>query len=75
MRHVTLMTTMWTCVEKHIGEEREKALKDHFWKDMMNHGCKVERFEDSSESAWQVISKAGQEGRQVLPPESQEKYA
>ncbi|PVF99835.1 hypothetical protein CPB86DRAFT_796216 [Serendipita vermifera] len=64
---------MWRFVANDIGEGREKALKEHFWKDMMNHGCKVQRFEDSMESAWKIINKPEQEFRQVWGTEIYEK--
>jgi len=54
--HVALVTTMWGSIqEPGLGEQRETQLKETFWKDMIEKGCKVERFEESRDSAWRVI--------------------
>jgi hypothetical protein len=55
MPNVVIATTMWGEVAKEKGERREKELKETFWKDMLDNGCRVERFEDTYESAWFVI--------------------
>jgi len=52
---VALVTTMWSDIQVPMGEQRETQLKEAFWKDMMDQGCKVERFGDSYDSAWKVI--------------------
>jgi len=55
MPNVVIATTMWGEVKTEHGERREKELKDTFWKDLLDRGCRVERFEDTYESAWFVI--------------------
>jgi len=63
MPSVVLGTTMWNEVNKGTGERREAELKTNFWKDMIEQDCRVERFHDSYESAWEMIGK--------LPPASE----
>ena len=60
MPRVILATTMWGEVREKTGERREKELKENFWKDMLEDGCRVERFEATYESAWHIIGSLGQ---------------
>ncbi|KZP32010.1 hypothetical protein FIBSPDRAFT_907485 [Athelia psychrophila] len=55
MPHVVLGTTMWSDVPDGIAAQRDKELRDNFWKDMIAMGCKVQRFSDSYEGAWKMI--------------------
>lgn len=55
MPKVIIATTMWSDVEEEIGFARERELKEYFWKDMLNDGCKTRRFMDTQESAWNII--------------------
>jgi len=55
MPNVILVTTMWSDVPKAIGMRREEELRDVFWKDLDRAGCRIERFEDTRESAWRII--------------------
>jgi len=57
MPNVVIATTMWGEVKTEYGERREKELKDTFWKDLSDEGCRVERFEDTYESAWLIIDR------------------
>ena len=60
MPMVVLVTTMWgTFVpdERKKAEGREKELKELFWKDMLTGGCRVERFKDTYEYAWDIIGR------------------
>ena len=52
MPNVVIATTMWGEVKTEHGERREKELKDTFWKDLLDKGCRVERFEDTYESCY-----------------------
>jgi len=56
MPNVIIATTMWGKVDADEGAKREKELKTDFWADMAGHGCMTERFENTEESAWRVIS-------------------
>jgi len=69
MPRVVIATTMWSDVREEIGVRREHELKRDFWKDMLAHGCRTERFKDTYESAWRIIgSLAEKERAQVLLP-------
>jgi hypothetical protein len=37
------------------GNEREKGLKEEYWNFMIYHGATVERFLNTSDSAWSII--------------------
>jgi hypothetical protein len=56
MPNVVMATTMWgKLIDKKEGEAREEELKGDFWKEMITNGCTIERFEDTHESAWNII--------------------
>ena len=57
MRNVVIVTTMWSKLKgsQALGEMREAELKKVHWADMVAQGCKVERFENTYESAWRVL--------------------
>jgi hypothetical protein len=57
MPHVTIVTTMWGEVPEESGARREKELESVFWGDMVDSGCKTKRFEDTFESAWDIVGK------------------
>jgi hypothetical protein len=42
---------MWSEVREETGLEREAGLT----KDMLASGCKIERFEDTYDSAWNIV--------------------
>jgi hypothetical protein len=56
-KKVILATTMWDKVSEAEGEKRETALKERYWNVMIHHGAVVERFLNTSESAWAVINR------------------
>lgn len=56
MKNIILVTTMWGELnDPAVGERREKELKDSFWKEMLAHGCRTERFEGTCGSAWHIV--------------------
>ncbi|KAF7966370.1 hypothetical protein HWV62_38917 [Athelia sp. TMB] len=57
MPRVVLGTTMWGEVAQGTGERREGELRTKFWADMISQQCRMVRFGDSYESAWDVIGK------------------
>jgi hypothetical protein len=61
MPNVVIATTMWGEVKQENGERREKELKEAFWKDLLDGGCRVERFKDTYESAWFIIDRLATE--------------
>jgi hypothetical protein len=58
MQNVVVVMTMWNrlgdCQE---GERREIELKQCYWGDMMAEGCMVKRFQDTYQSAWDIIGR------------------
>jgi len=54
-RSVILGTTNWGDVSKEVGDMRIQHLRDNYWRDMLDHGSKVFKFEDSSKSAWTMV--------------------
>ncbi|KAF7980092.1 hypothetical protein HWV62_39902 [Athelia sp. TMB] len=57
MPNVVICTTMWTQVDEATGSRREEQLKRDFWAGMIDEGCKVARFKDSSQSVWEIVGK------------------
>jgi hypothetical protein len=57
MPNVVIATTMWSEVRQESGARREAELTDRFWKDLLDAGCKVERFLDTYDSAWDIIGR------------------
>lgn len=55
MPKVIIATTMWSEVREEIGTRREGELKRTFWKEMLDVGCRTERFVDTQESAWHIV--------------------
>jgi len=54
MVNVVIVTTMWSKVGKE-GTTLEQALEAEVWKEMLDSGCRTERFENTSESAWNIV--------------------
>jgi hypothetical protein len=56
-KNVVLVTTMWDTLKPEFGDpsEREKSLKEEYWNVMIDHGAAVERFLNTSDSAWNII--------------------
>ncbi|KIM76264.1 hypothetical protein PILCRDRAFT_12872 [Piloderma croceum F 1598] len=55
MPNVVIVTTMWSKVGRKDGIDREDELKKEVWHEMLDDGCKIERFEDTRESAWRIV--------------------
>ncbi|KAF7970677.1 hypothetical protein HWV62_23270 [Athelia sp. TMB] len=55
MPRVVLGTTMWTEVAEGTGDRRESELEKTFWADMIKQGCRMARFQDTFESAWDMV--------------------
>ena len=54
-RSVILGTTKWGDVFEEDGDMRTQQLRDDYWRDMLDHGSKIFKFEDSSKSAWTLV--------------------
>jgi hypothetical protein len=55
--NVTVATTMWSKVEEETGEQREEQLKTSFWEGMVSNGSRIQRFNDTYESAWNIVGR------------------
>jgi len=55
MPHVIFVTTKWSYASRDDGASREEELKREFWKDMLDYGSRIERFDNTYESAWRII--------------------
>jgi len=72
--NVIIATTMWSEVQVETGGRREEELRASFWKDMVANGCRIERFEDTYKSAWQIIGSLSDKAKmQVLVPREEER--
>ncbi|KIM75842.1 hypothetical protein PILCRDRAFT_13215 [Piloderma croceum F 1598] len=70
MPNVVMATTMWSKVSEEEGRRREEELTEKFWNDLVANGCKVERFEDTHKSAWNIVDGlAGSSRAEVLLPQ------
>lgn len=56
-RNVVLCTTKWT-IPYNLGaeEQRAKQLDEYYWKDFIEKGSTVHKFENSQESAWKAVN-------------------
>ena len=54
-RSVILGTTKRGDVFREDGDMQTQQLRDNYWRDMLDHGSKVFKFEDSSKSAWTMV--------------------
>ena len=56
-KNVLLATTMWDRLHSKFddGGKREEGLKKEYWKVMIHHGAGVERFLNTSDSAWSIV--------------------
>jgi hypothetical protein len=54
--NVVLVTTMWDRLSGFDdGDERETGLKEEYWNAMIDEGAAVERFFNTSDSAWSLV--------------------
>jgi hypothetical protein len=52
---VIIGTTKWGGVQPDVGKQREDQLSSAYWKDMIAGGSRMERFDGTYESAWQIV--------------------
>ena len=52
---IVLTTTMWDEVDLEIGEQREKELREIYWKSMIDRGSTVKRFLSTPASAFDLL--------------------
>ena len=58
-KNVVLATTMWDRLYPTLddGFKQEKGLKAKYWKAMIRNGATVDRFLNTSDSAWSIVDK------------------
>ncbi|KZP32033.1 hypothetical protein FIBSPDRAFT_944618 [Athelia psychrophila] len=56
MPNIALITTLWSGTSQSAAENRETELCSTFWEEMLNNGATYYRFEDTTDSAWDVIT-------------------
>jgi energy-coupling factor transporter ATP-binding protein EcfA2 len=56
LKNVVLVTTMWDQVDEDVGNNRENELTTKFWKTMIELGCHTSRFDNTAESAMDIVS-------------------
>ncbi|GLB36105.1 putative 50S ribosome-binding GTPase [Lyophyllum shimeji] len=56
VRNVVLATTKWTDVTAHVGNRREKQLKEKYWQHMLDLGSRITRFNGDHKSAWEIVN-------------------
>ena len=56
--NVVLATTMWDKLHPKLddGSKRERGLTKKYWKVMIRNGAGVERFLNTSDSAWSIVN-------------------
>ncbi|KAH7925402.1 hypothetical protein BV22DRAFT_1034079 [Leucogyrophana mollusca] len=54
-QNVILGTTKWANVKPDVAARREQQLGE-FWKDMIQQGSKMAKFDGTSQSAWKIIN-------------------
>ena len=52
---IVLTTTMWDEVDLEIGEQREKELRENYWKPMIDRGSTVKRFLSTPASVFDLL--------------------
>ena len=56
LQYVVLSTTKWSRLSSDkLGVEREKQLREIFWKDMLRNGSSIMRFNGTAESAQKIV--------------------
>jgi hypothetical protein len=67
-KNIVFATTMWDKLSKFDdGDKREKGLKEEYWGTMIDEGAAVERFLNTSESAWSIVDKIVTKNDQKAP--------
>jgi hypothetical protein len=56
MPNVVIATTMWDHIKEERGAMREADLKKNYWADMLAEGCTTARFDNTYESAWNIVA-------------------
>ena len=60
--NIILTTTMWDKIDEKMGDEREKELREEYWKSMIKQGSTTFRYRNTRDSAWEILDKVLQSG-------------
>jgi chromosome condensin MukBEF ATPase and DNA-binding subunit MukB len=55
LSNVVIATTMWSEVRLEAGIRKEEELKRTYWHDLLDGGCRTERFDNTYQSAWHIV--------------------
>jgi hypothetical protein len=59
---------MWDTVRNpDFVEKQEEVLKKEYWKDMIDNGAGFERFLNTPDSAWKIVSRMLEDRMRVVP--------
>ena len=67
MTQVFLVTTMWDDVNEEVGTRRLKELQATYWKGMVSHGSTPFRYQNTQESAKQLVVHAAKKSSERRP--------
>lgn len=56
MSGVTIVSSMWGDIKEDVGERREEELISEYWGEYKKHGCLTQRFNNTQDSAFGIIS-------------------
>ena len=74
-RNVVLCTTKWSVSDNLEAEQRAKQLENEYWKEVIEKGSPVHKFEDSHESAWKAVNLIIQANREMEALQIQKELA
>ncbi|KAH7905076.1 P-loop containing nucleoside triphosphate hydrolase protein [Hygrophoropsis aurantiaca] len=55
LKKVIIATTKWSEVGEKVGIHREDELMSTFWREMIGQGSRMARFQDTHNSAWDIV--------------------
>jgi hypothetical protein len=53
---IALVTTMWSEVNRSVGNQREHELSELYWKQMVDRGSRIHQYRDTYGSAWDIVT-------------------
>ncbi|KZP05679.1 hypothetical protein FIBSPDRAFT_765554 [Athelia psychrophila] len=56
MPNIALITTLWSSTSQSAAENRETELHSTFWGELLDNRATYRRFEDTTDSAWDIIT-------------------
>lgn len=56
MRNVIIVTTMWGKIPQPIAQKQQRELETRWFKEILDHGGRLESFKNNADSAWEIIN-------------------